>query len=208
MNVFVKICGITNHDDALYSVESGANALGFVAWSRSPRYATPETVAEIIPCLPDGVSKVGVFVDADPDEIGRYVEVGINIVQLHGNESAKQAQEIASRFGTIIWRAIRPRTMEEMLDNVGYPADAFLIDAFSAKLPGGTGMTADWEIAGTAVEKLEKPVLLAGGLNPDNALEALMRVGPYGLDFGSGLESEPGRKDHAKIRKLFQSLGR
>jgi phosphoribosylanthranilate isomerase len=208
MNVFVKICGITNSADAWCAVESGADAIGFVAWPASPRYVQPETTAEIIKSLPNSIRKVGVFVDAEPDDIGHYIEAGIDILQLHGKESESFAHELRKQFEIPLWRAIRPQTEQDVQRFAGYPADAFLVDAFSPKLPGGTGKTADWKLARIAVETLGKPVLLAGGLNPENILGALSRVAPFGLDLSSGVESTPGRKDHAKIRELFRALGK
>ena len=202
--IFVKICGITRLEDAVFVAGCGADALGFVAYQKSPRSISAASVKEIVGKIPGDVLKVAVFVNPAIDEVKKYVGAGVNVIQLHGDETAEFAEE-AAKFAEV-WKAIRPETGKDVLKYKDYPADKFLIDAFSGKAYGGTGRTADWKIAKFAVEKLKAPVILAGGLNPANIAEAVKSVHPYGIDVSSGVESSPGIKDHGKLTALFAEI--
>ena len=202
---FVKICGITRQSDLKCVVKSGADAVGFIAFPKSPRYTSPEEVKFILnkvdtkDCL-----KVAVFVNEDLDEIQEYLKMGIDIVQLHGDETA----DFASAIDSEVWRAIRLREEAQMETFKDYPCSKFLIDSFvkDSAIPGGTGHVANWELAQKFVQAVDKDVLLAGGITRKNFAEALQEVKPFGLDLSSGVEKSPGIKDQKKVIELFDSL--
>ena len=204
--IFVKICGITRVDDALFASECGADALGFVAYPKSPRFLNASSVGEIVGKIPESVLKVAVFVNPTIDDVKKYVGAGVNVIQLHGDEPSDFAEEIA-KFAEV-WKVIRPETEDDIMKYRDYPARRFLIDSYSGKAYGGTGKTADWGIAKFAVENLKAPVILAGGLNPANIAEAVESVHPHGIDVSSGVESSPGLKDHGKLTRLFLEIRR
>ena len=198
MHIKVKICGITNLDDALAAVEYGADALGFVFFTGSPRYVSHEKVGAIIKKLPSFTTTVGVFVDERIEQIERMIGLtGIDIVQFHGNEPPEMCN-ISRR----IIKAIRVKSLESLdaLKNYRDMVSAFLLDTFMPDIFGGTGQIFNWDIAVDA-KQLGK-IILAGGLTPDNIAEAVRHVRPYGVDVSSGVESEKGKKDHKKM-KLF-----
>ena len=191
--MMVKICGITNLEDAMASVESGASALGFNFYPKSPRYITPEAAAEITSKLPAGVIKVGVFVNAQTEETARIA--GLDVVQLHGDESPQQIPA-----GLRTWKAFRvtPEFDLSMLDE--WPLEAFLLDAPTAAY-GGSGETFDWRRAHSTKHK----IILAGGLDAANVGAAIAQAQPYGVDSCSRLEIAPGRKDHRKVSQFIQA---
>ncbi len=192
--VRVKICGITRAEDALAAVQFGADALGFVFYPKSPRHVSPETVKNIISLLPPFVTTVGVFVNAPPSEIKETVDfTGLDIVQLHGEEP----QEECSFWPRVI-KAFRVRDFTDLELLKRYKVSAYLLDTYSPDSPGGTGQVFNWDIAVEA--KKFGPVILAGGLTPDNIAEAVARVKPYAVDVSSGVEAEKGIKDHEKLR--------
>ena len=194
--VKVKICGITNLDDALCAVRAGADALGFV-FANSPRRVGVEAAAEIIGKLPPFVHTVGVFLDQSVAEVARIRSFcGLEWVQLHGKESEEQAEKLEP--GVIKAMPARPG-MD--VDRAGFLGMPILLDAWSEKAAGGTGKTCDWESAEKMARK--RLVILAGGLGPENITEAVETVRPYAVDASSGLEMEPGRKDHDKICKFI-----
>jgi len=198
MQVKIKICGITNLDDALAAVDYGADALGFMFFKGSPRYVSHEKVGAIIEKLPSFTTTVGVFVDEKIEQIERMIGLtGIDIVQLHGNEPPEMCN-ISRR----IIKAIRVKSLESLdaLKNYRDRVSAFLLDTFMPDIFGGTGQTFNWDIAVDA-KRLGK-IILAGGLTPDNITEAVRHVRPYGVDVSSGVELEKGKKDHRKM-KLF-----
>ena len=205
-SLFIKICGITTAGDAGFAVSSGVSALGFIAYRKSPRYISPENVELILNKLevPESFRKVVVSVNANKDELESYIDAGINTIQFHGGESA----EFAEKFANVaeIWKVIRPRNENDILTAADFPADKFLLDPFDSKLYGGTGKTIDWGLAQFAVKTLNKPVILAGGLSPDNCIEAINAVEPFGIDVNSGVEISPGLKDHKKINELFRKI--
>lgn len=197
----VKICGITNAEDALNAVEIGADAIGFIFVKASPRYVAPESAYQIIQNLPPFVIKVGVFADATKDEITDIINyTGINCLQLHGNE----APDFIRNFRMPVIKSFRVKTGFELSILGKYNTSAFLLDTFAENQIGGTGKTFDWNIAIEA--KKYGKIILAGGLNENNIMEAIRTVQPYAVDINSGVEAEPGKKDKEKIRKLFRII--
>jgi phosphoribosylanthranilate isomerase len=196
--MIVKICGITNLEDALAAVEAGADALGFNFYRRSPRYVAPWEARRIAARLPRSVMKVGVFVNGGaPEEVARAAdEVGLTAVQLHGDEPPEYCRALQGRFVIKAVRAGVGFVPESVLE---YEADAILLDAFSDGGRGGTGLTVDWGVA-RRVRELTPRLFLAGGLGPDNVADAVGAVGPYAVDACSRLESAPGRKDPSRVR--------
>jgi len=197
----VKICGITNKEDALYACDSGVDALGFIFAESSPRCVTAEVAAEIVAALPPFLSKVGVFVNATTEFIETIcAQAGLDIAQLHGDESPQQC----AALNMPVIKAFRVNSSFDLNSMTEYPCSAFLLDTFSPNIYGGTGKTFDWHIAIGA--KKYGRVILAGGLNPDNIEQAITAVAPYAVDISSGLEKQPGQKDHSKIKQLFDRL--
>ncbi|RJQ55283.1 MAG: phosphoribosylanthranilate isomerase [Nitrospiraceae bacterium] len=200
--VRVKICGITNPDDAFAALDYGADALGFVFYPRSPRSVSPEDARKIISSLPPFVSTVGVFVDLkkkEVDDITCYA--GLNIIQLHGSEPPEYCNDFA---GKKVIKAIRVKELSDLEPLSRYKsASAFLLDTYSPGEIGGTGRIFNWEIAIEA--KKSGRIILAGGLTPDNIEEAIRFVQPYGVDVASGVEGkEKGKKDHKKLRAFIE----
>ena len=201
MSVRVKICGITSIDDAQAAVEAGADALGFMFYEPSPRYLTPEQASTIIRELPDHVARVGVFVDTDEATIrNTATTAGLDTLQFHGNESP----DFCTQFKLRTIKAFRMKDRESLAQLAGYRTDAWLLDSYVQGVPGGTGERFNWDLAVEA-KRLGCPILLAGGLTPDNAGEAVDQVAPFGLDVSSGVEAAPGRKDAAKMATLIAS---
>ena len=199
MNVKVKICGITGTADALAAVEAGADALGFMFYAPSPRCVSFASAVEIIGELPPLVAKVGVFVNPTEEEVRRGItECGIDTLQFHGEESP----EFCRRFGLKVIKAFRVRDAESLQPTKDFPNEAWLLDSYVAGQLGGTGARFNWDLATDAARR-HRSVLLAGGLTPENAAEAVRKVRPYGLDVSSGVESAPGKKDAAKVRAFI-----
>ncbi len=205
--LFIKICGITQAEDAKFAVDIGADAIGFIAFPKSLRYIDADSVSKICTSLKSksakGTKKTGVFVDTDIDFIKTYIDAGIEIIQLHGNENAKFAEE-CSKLAEV-WKVIKPQSTEDIAKFANFPADKFLLDTFHKDLHGGSGITMELKLAQFAVKHLQKPVILAGGLSPDNVTKIVKMTLPFGIDVNSGVESSPGVKDHTLIQKLFQS---
>ncbi len=196
----IKICGITNLDDALAVAESGADALGFIFYSKSPRYVSPEKTKEIIENLPREITRVGVFVNHRAEEVKEIIEFcGLNLVQLHGNETPVYCRQFPV---SILIRAFSPRTENDLQILKDYPVRAVLVDAFDPRLYGGTGKTSNWELASKIKES--HPLILSGGLNIDNIRAAIEIVSPHAVDINSGVESSPGKKDHDKVREIIK----
>jgi len=197
----VKICGITNIDDALYAAELGADALGFIFVKSSPRYIAPKAARKIIQELPPFIVPVGIFIDVPQEEIiGVIEQTGIRCVQLHGNETPKQL----AGFPVPVYKSFRVDSSFNPDILRRYKGSAYLLDT---KIPGelgGTGQTFDWRIAVKAKEYGR--IILAGGLNPANVLEAIQKVQPYAIDVNSGVESAPGKKDKNKLEQLFKTI--
>jgi phosphoribosylanthranilate isomerase len=196
--VLIKICGVTRDEDAQAAARLGAAALGFVFWSRSPRAVTPDAAAAITANLPPFVSTVGVFVNETPARIADIVRlVGLDVVQLHGDESLEAYEGVARRLIKAV-----PATLdlEATLDR--WPGHVpLLLDAADRERRGGTGRPIDWELASRIAAR--RRVVLAGGLTAGNLGEAVRRVRPWAVDVSSGVEQSPGVKDHARLRDLF-----
>jgi phosphoribosylanthranilate isomerase len=199
MKTRVKICGITNLADAQAAVEAGADALGFNFYEKSPRYVSLKTAAAISKQLPPFVMRVGVFVDAEADFVLRAIgEVGLTMLQFHGDEPP----EFCTQFGLMSMKAFRIRDEKSLDELPKYQTDAFLLDAYSVEARGGTGEKFNWDLA-VESQKFNKPIFLAGGLTPENVAEAVRKVRPFAVDVSSGVESAPGKKDHAKMKAFI-----
>jgi phosphoribosylanthranilate isomerase len=197
--VKVKVCGITNEDDALQAVDAGADALGFVFYDLSPRCISYETAERIIRKLPPFVVTVGVFVNNPIRSINLAVErCGIQVVQLHGDETPDFCAGIRHQ----IVKAFRVRDITSIENIRNYPVSGFLLDAYVPGSYGGTGLTFNWETAKLA--KQYGPIILAGGLNVNNVRKAAETVAPYAIDVSSGVEASPGKKDHAKVEEFIK----
>lgn len=196
--VWVKICGITNLEDAEFAVECGVDALGFVFYKKSPRFIAPEIAASIISRLPSSLEKVGVFVNEPAEKINTIAEkAGLTIAQLHGDEPP----EIIRRMKIPVIKAIRIRSGETLPAMENYSVKAFLLDSFTDSY-GGSGRTFDWGIALEA--KRYGEIIVSGGLTPANVEEAIKRVKPFGVDVSSGVELAPGKKDKNKVLQFVK----
>lgn len=195
--MFLKVCGITRLADGLHAAEHGATALGFVFWPGSPRFIAPERAAEIIAGLPASVITVGLFVNESVEGIRAVVATtGVSTVQLHGDERPA----LADALGQPVIRAMSVNGGEEACR--AWPADTtFLLDTVDPVLRGGTGVTVDWDRAGTLARGWR--VVLAGGLSPDNVAAAISAVRPFGVDVSSGVEEAPGVKDPDKVARFL-----
>lgn len=198
--VRVKICGITNVEDALYAAEAGADALGFVFYEKSPRYVNPQTAGEIIQALPPFITTVGLFVDATASEVRDAVfESKVGLLQFHGSEEP----EYCRSFGLDYIKVFRVKDRDSLKDMGNYAAAAYLLDAYSDTEYGGTGKTFDWDAA--AYAKRFGRVIVAGGLRPDNVADAVARVNPYAVDVSSGVEAAKGIKDKGAVKMFIMN---
>lgn len=198
--VRVKICGITCVEDALHAAACGADALGFVFYDKSPRCVTVRTAREIIAALPPFVAAVGLFVNEAPERIRSIAQqCGLDLIQLHGDEGPGDCLLPPYR----VVKALRVKDGASLAQAGTYDVSALLLDAWSPTSYGGTGHTFNWELA--AREARERPVILAGGLDPQNVAEAVGTVRPYGVDVSSGVEAAPGRKDPQKVASFVRN---
>jgi phosphoribosylanthranilate isomerase len=196
--VKVKICGITNLEDALLSAKFGADALGFNFYGKSPRYIAPEKAREIIAQLPAKILKVGVFVNETLEKIAEIASIAkLDALQLHGEETPEFARELKLKTNLEIIKAFRVSPEFAPEDVLKYETDAILLDAYNPKEHGGTGETFDWEIA-RKVREISPKMYLAGGLSAENVLEAVEKVKPFAVDACSSLEKAKGKKDKLK----------
>lgn len=205
----VKICGITNQADARVAAEAGADLIGFVFHPPSPRHVSPEQVREIVRGIrPTTAAReadafprfVGVFVDRRTEAVARILDFcGLDYAQLHGTEPPQDLTAL-TELGHQVIKAFRVRDADSLAGVSGYQAAAYLLDTYVPGAPGGTGRRFDWSLALDA--KRHGPVILAGGLRPDNVGEAVRMIRPWGVDVSSGVESEPGRKDPDKVRRF------
>lgn len=194
----IKICGITNMEDALAAVDYGADALGFVFYKKSPRYITPEKAKEIISNLPPFITTVGVFANEDPERMREILDfAGIDVMQLHGDEPP----DICYIWHRVI-KALRVSDFSDLKPLEVCRASAFLLDTYSAESYGGTGQIFNWDIAVDA--KRFGRIILSGGLNPDNIERAIRYVKPYAVDVSSGIEEEKGKKDLKKMKEFIE----
>lgn len=195
-----KICGITNLSDAQAAAVHGASAIGFIFYEKSSRAISIEDAKFISRHLSNDISKVGVFVNHDKAFIEEAIRsVSLNIIQLHGDETPG----FCKQFEVPVLKALRIKDKASLSVMDQYNVAGFLLDTFSTKQYGGTGETFDWSLLNG---KLETPIILSGGLNPDNILDAIDSVNPAAIDVNSGVEISPGKKDHQKINLLFKNL--
>lgn len=197
----VKICGITSVEDALHAARSGADAIGLLFYDPSPRAVTPEQAGAIVASLPPFVTTVGLFVDAEPDFVNGVLErVPLDLLQFHGDESP----DYCDSFGRPYMKAIRMREGVDLQhEAAGYAAArALLVDAYQPGVPGGTGETFDW---GRIPASLEKPLVLAGGLNADNVEAAVRQVRPWAVDVSGGVERSKGVKDPERVAQFINN---
>lgn len=212
----VKICGITQLEQAIAIAEMGASALGYICVTRSPRYITPQNIAPIVSAVTQSTPAIkhfGVFANASLSDILNVTRTaGLSVIQLHGDETPatcqllRDALDHADLLEVKLVKAIRVRTDEDLETALSYEAfvDYLLLDAYHPDQLGGTGKTLDW----AAIQDFSpsRPWFLAGGLNSDNVLSAIARLSPNGIDLSSGVERSPGDKDLSKVRQLFDQL--
>lgn len=204
--VRVKICGITNEDDARAACEAGANSLGFNFYKESPRHVTAAEVARFRAQLPENVETVGVFVNAGQSDIVKICDLlKLDAVQLHGDETPLRVAELAATIQVIKAFRVGPDFLVETLDEYA-KASAYLLDAAETGQYGGTGRTNDWTLARSAA--CTRRIILAGGLKAENVAAAIHFVRPYGVDVASGVESKPGRKDRERLRRFIEEVRR
>ncbi|HEY6777833.1 MAG TPA: phosphoribosylanthranilate isomerase [Thermoleophilaceae bacterium] len=201
----VKICGITRPADARRAAELGAWAIGMVFWPDSPRQCAIEDAEAIGAELRRRLQLAGVFVNATLDEVASTADrCGLTLVQLHGDEGPAYCREAARRTGCKVMKAVRVRDAAQVRDLQRFHTDFHLLDAYSPRTPGGTGETFAWELA--REHGGEPPVVLSGGLTPENVGEAIAAARPFAVDTASGTEAEPGRKDPAKLKAFFRAV--
>jgi len=200
--VKVKICGITNLEDALAALKSGCDAVGFVFYRKSPRYISPKKAQNIISHLPGGILKVGVFVNAKEADIKRIAKLcKLSMLQFHGDETP----EFCARFNKYkLIKAFRIRDKIDLKNLLTYKAQAFLFDAFVYSKFGGTGKKFNWNLLEIA-RGIKRPIFLSGGLNSGNVKKAMRQVHPAWVDVSSGVEIRPGKKDIKKLREFIKA---
>lgn len=201
--MFVKICGITNREDALAAVEAGADALGFNFYRQSPRYISPTGAAVITEKLPSHVKRVGIFVAERPEFIASVaIQAGLDIAQLYRGAKCR---------GIPFWNVLASNDATDLVFDAalleGNP-DAILLDSPSPTLLGGTGHTFPWRVAREASERMGKKIILAGGLDESNVEQAIDEARPWGVDVCSRIETTPGRKDHLKMKRFIEAAHR
>jgi phosphoribosylanthranilate isomerase len=201
----IKFCGITDPADAEAAVAAGAWALGLNLWSGSKRHCRRDVAAEIAAAHRRHVQIAGVFVNPRLDQVTRAAEeIGLTMVQLHGDEGPSFCAEAARRTGCRVIKAARVRSGADIQALAAFHTDFHLLDSYIEGLPGGTGETFAWELA--RAHGREVPVILSGGLTAENVGEAIAAVRPYAVDVASGTESAPGRKDHDKLRRFAAAV--
>lgn len=198
----VKVCGITNVEDALLASDTGADAIGLI-FAESPRRVDEERAREIVATLPAAVLKVGVFVNEKPETIHQLVDkLGLDYVQLHGDESPEVVAKVR-QYGVAVIKALRVRDESSLGRMKDHEADLFLLDAYSEKARGGTGEKFDWELAKAL--KGYANILVSGGLTPENVRAAVEFFEPYGVDASSSLEDAPGKKNDERVRRFVSA---
>lgn len=201
--VKLKVCGITNYEDAVAAIEAGAEFLGFNFFPPSPRYIAPAAARAIIEQLPREIIHVGVFVnEPSPAAVAEKMLVsGVSVAQLHGDEDEQYCRKVGAAR---VIKALRIGQHFDLESLAGFPAAAVLIDAYDKHLYGGTGKTSNWDVARAIAQTVN--VFLAGGLSPENVGEAIRAVAPYAVDVNSGVEQFPGRKDKERLQALRSAL--
>jgi phosphoribosylanthranilate isomerase len=201
----IKVCGITSLDDARLAVEAGAWAVGCILWPGSPRACDPAVAGRIAAALRRRAEVCGVFVNAHLDEVGEMVDgLGLTMVQLHGDEGPAFCAEVARRTGAKVIKAAPVRTLADVRALEAFHTDLHLLDAHQPGMRGGTGETFDWELVRARRSKI--PLVLSGGLRPDNVAAAIAATHPYAVDTASGTEAGPGVKDPAKVSAFAEAV--
>ena len=199
----IKICGITNLSDALVAAKLGADAIGFI-FAKSPRKVSITTVKKIVRRLPSFISKVGVFVDEKASKVNKIVkDCDLDLVQLHGSETPAYCKKIKAP----VIKALRIKDKALIREIPKFKVAAILLDTYVAGKPGGTGKTFNWNLA-RAARKFGRPIILSGGLNPENVLSAIKKVKPYAVDVSSGVEKRPGKKNLKKLKSFICKVKR
>ncbi|MEO5378431.1 MAG: phosphoribosylanthranilate isomerase [Magnetococcus sp. DMHC-6] len=204
--VRIKICGITRKQDAYAAFSSGADALGFVFFSKSPRNISPKAAAQIVEGLPPFVTVVGLFVNATQKQIRDVMSiVPLDVIQLHGDETPKFCRDLLERdrINRVV-KAVRVASRTDLEGLERFPVNALLLDAKVAEHYGGTGVAFDWSLMENV--SFETPIILAGGLDPDNVGRAIHRIRPYAVDVSSGVELSPGIKDAVKMERFIRAV--
>jgi phosphoribosylanthranilate isomerase len=199
----IKICGITNKLDAINAAGLGIDMMGFVFYGKSKRFIEPLSVKDIINELPQGIVKVGVFVDEDPAKVRSIAEeAGFDVLQFHGDEAPDFCASFRNDFKVI--KAFRLKDKQDLKKINSYDVDYYLLDTFKADVIGGTGEVFDWKILKDF--ELLKPVILSGGLSAANVARAIQEIVPYAVDVSSGVESSPGKKDIKLMKKFVEEV--
>jgi len=199
----IKICGITNKPDAIVAAALKPDMIGFVFYNGSKRYVEPKIVRDIANELPPFIAKVGVFVDLDKNKVLEIAqECALDMLQFHGDEAPDYCAGFKSSYKVI--KAFRIKDSDSLKGINDYDTDFYMLDAYSSKEKGGTGERFNWKI----VENFEflKPVILSGGLTPDNVRDAIEELSPYGVDVSSGVEMSPGKKDTSLMKKFVENV--
>lgn len=202
MSVRVKVCGITRSEDAIAAVQCGVDAIGFVFWPHSARYIDPESARRIAEVIPPFICTVGVYVDPDAAWVEETARVAkLNLLQFHGDESP----EFCNQFLQPYIKAIRVKPDTDLLQYAQRygAAKGLLLDTYAADMPGGTGHAFDWQLI---PQQLSLPLILSGGLNPDNVARAIKQTQPWAVDVSSGVEAAKGIKDEKKIIAFMQGV--
>ncbi|MFC1485059.1 phosphoribosylanthranilate isomerase [bacterium] len=202
----IKICGITNLEDAKAAVDFGADILGFINYKKSPRYISMYEIDRIINRLPKKVLTAGVFVNKIVAELEEILDKEVfDIVQLHGEESPKYCEYLKKKTKLKIWKAFRIRTQEDVEAIRNYEVDGYLLDTYRKEIYGGTGEIFDWDFAIYA-KSLKQNIILSGGIGKSNILEAIQKVKPEIIDINSSIELFPGKKNIEKMKNLIQTI--
>jgi phosphoribosylanthranilate isomerase len=201
----IKLCGITSRDDALLAVEAGAWAVGCILWPGSPRACDPAEAARIAAAVRRRAHVCGVFVNATLDDVAGLVDgIGLTMVQLHGDEGPAFCSEVARRSGAKVMKAAAVRGHADIRALEAFHTDYHLLDAHRSGMRGGTGETFDWELVRTRRSKI--PLVLSGGLRPENVADAIAAVHPFAVDTASGTEASPGVKDPEKVAAFVAAV--
>ena len=201
----IKICGITNKIDALNASSLGVDMLGFVFYKKSNRYVDPMAVEDIANELPPSIAKVGVFVDDDMGKVREIAQnVSLDILQFHGSETPEYCKSFKGAYKVI--KAFRLKSKDDLKAINDYDTDYYLLDTYKADSIGGTGETFDWKMLKDF--EILKPVMLSGGLKPDNVMLAIKEVAPYAVDVSTGVEKSSGKKDMELMKKFIENVRR
>jgi phosphoribosylanthranilate isomerase len=202
----VKICGLTRLEDAQMAQDLGAWALGFIFYPRSKRYITPANAKPLITALPAAAQTIGVFVNQTLEAVATGNELALKGLQLHGDETPEECRRARDNFGGLLIKALRPESEDDLQIIADYKdiTDYILLDAAVAGQYGGTGQTGDWSLVDKA-KAYGIPVILAGGIGPDN-IQSAMAAKPFACDLAGGVEASPGVKDPEKLKALFGAL--